>query len=571
MNCTPDKERKDLIDLKKKLSTVTVLVCIALFIPLAVALIYGVNVDPNSVTANNLKQLSVSYGSLNFAFADDASFDLYSSITENAREIDSSFRDFAAEKPYSVTFTESNNTPITYTLYMTTNADDCVYVSPDGKYYMMSPEVAENLIVREEFSSLNDLKTLPVATVGGFGSGLTVQPDSYTWTYTALDGSMPTVTSENKASNPVVKFDGSDEGSLRINFDKKPDSLHLSITKSDGSIVFDDKYENLASSNRILYNSDTKLTLKAVAQWYEIDGAEYFGEASYTLDLLYDVAPTYKVVDAGGVSAGDFTVLRMSDFNDGELLGVESQTGLPEKIRAYDAGDGLKIAFLPMASTLKEGTYTLHLTTDSGHQTDVDVKIKSSQEFDSYTLIFTDEDLTKAFNEANITEFEKLTANLTAQSVNEHMYEGKFVYPTGSSKLAEGGADYGTNLEVISLYTKEYIHNGMQLQAAKGQDIKASNNGKVVFAGNTGLYGGTVVIDHGCGVLSYYGNLDSVSVSVGDSAVKGETVLGKAGSTGFACVKGGAEAKKATVTYFATSFGGIFIDPASPCRYGINF
>ncbi len=557
--------------MNKKTSTVTVLICIALFIPLAVALIYGINVDPNSVTANNLKQLSVSQGSLNFAFADEASFDLYSSITDNAREIDSSFRDFALEKPYKVTFTESNNTPITYTLYMTANSDDCVYVSPDGKYYMMAPEVAENLIVREEFSSLNDLKTLPIATVGGFGSGLTVQPDSYTWTYTALDGSMPTVSSSDKANNPTVKFDGSDAGALRINFDKKPDSLHLNITDKDGSIVFDDKYENLSVSNRILYNSDTKLTLKAVAQWYEIDGAEFYGEASYTLNLLYDVAPTYKVVDAGGVAAGDFTVLRMSDFNDGELLYVDSQTGLPEKLSVYDAGDELKIAFLPMASTLKEGTYTLNLRTESGHETNVDVKIKESGEFDAYTLIFTDEDLAKAFNEENINEFDKLVSDLTANSVNEHLYEGKFVYPTGSSKLAEGGADYGTALEVISLYTKEFVHNGMQLSAAKGQEIKAANNGKVVFAGTTGLYGNTIVIDHGCGVLSYCGNLDSVSVNVGDSVVKGETVLGKAGSTGFACVKGDVEAKKATVTYFATSFGGVFIDPASPCRYGINF
>ena len=553
----------------KKVSTAAVLVCIALFIPLAIAVIYGLNVDPNSVAANNLKRLSVTYEDNTFSFEDSNTFDLYSSISQNAREIDGTFRDFSLETPYTVTYTEDNDTPITYLLYMSKNMDDCVYVSPDGQYFMMDEEIASKLVVREEFSSLNEFKSLPVGTISGFGEEIVLKAESYTWTYTALDNNMVNFTGKQQSNNPLIKFDGSQDGTLTINFDKTPDALMLNISGSDG-VVFDDKYENLSASSLISYNSDTKLILTITAQWYEIESAEFFGETVYTVPLLYDVAPTYRVVDTKGVPAGDFTVLRMSDFNDGEKLTVINDIGIPEEMNVYDSEDGVKIMFVPMNCDLEKGTYTLTLRTESGHEQSVDVKVSRAVEHDEYTLLFTDENLSKAFTQENFEEFDSLVTSLTEESTNAFLYDGKFVYPTGSSKLVKGGASYGTKLEVISLYTKTYTHEGMQLEAMNGQKITASNNGVVVYADNTGLYGNMVVIDHGCGVLSYYGNLKEISVNVGDTAVKGETVVGKAGSTGFACVQDGAEATASPMTYFAVSLDGIFIDPSSPCKYGIN-
>ena len=554
----------------KKCSTSVVLLCIALFIPLVVAVIYGINVDPNSVAANNLKKLSVNFGEYSFSYDDDNTLGLYSSISENAREIDETFRDFSAEKPYTVTYTEENGTPITYMLYMSKNADDCVYVSPDGKYYMMNSEVASKLVVREEFSSLNEFKSLPSVTVKGTGEGVELHPDSYSWTYTALDNSKPHLEGTSDVTNPLIKFDGTESGTLTVEFDKQPDSLMLKITDKAGAVAFDDKYENLSATNRLTFNSDTPLTLAINARWYEIDGAEYYGEASYTVPLLYDVAPTYRVVDVNGVPAGDFTVLRMSDFNDGERLTVINDIGIPEKVNVYDASDSVKIAFIPMNCDLEKGSYTLKLITESGQEKELDVKVKRAIDHDEYTLIFNDEALSTAFTEENFTQFADIVTNVTEGSTNEKLYDGKFVYPTGSSKIASGGFTYGTKLEVISLYTRKYTHEGMQLEAAKAQSVKASNNGVVVYADKCGLYGNLIVIDHGWGVLSYYGNLDEISVSAGDSVIKGETVLGKAGSTGFACARGGATAKPTTMVYFAISVDGVFIDPSSPCKYGIN-
>ena len=58
---------------------------------------------------------------------------------------------------------------------------------------------------------------------------------------------------------------------------------------------------------------------------------------------------------------------------------------------------------------------------------------------------------------------------------------------------------------------------GLTYAAADGETVTAPQAGNVVFAGTLTLTGGTVVIDHGCGVKSYlYGVERGQSVSAGD-------------------------------------------------------
>ncbi len=76
-------------------------------------------------------------------------------------------------------------------------------------------------------------------------------------------------------------------------------------------------------------------------------------------------------------------------------------------------------------------------------------------------------------------------------------------------------------------------HLGYDLAATKNYPVEAGNNGVVVFSGDLGLYGNTVILDHGFGLQSLYGHLASISVDVGDETKRGD-VLGYTGSTGMA-------------------------------------
>jgi murein DD-endopeptidase MepM/ murein hydrolase activator NlpD len=79
----------------------------------------------------------------------------------------------------------------------------------------------------------------------------------------------------------------------------------------------------------------------------------------------------------------------------------------------------------------------------------------------------------------------------------------------------------------------ESYHLGLDLASTAGSNVTASNRGKVVFAGDNGIYGKTVIIDHGLGIYSLYGHCSSLLVQDGDSVMAGQ-VIAKTGRTGFA-------------------------------------
>lgn len=79
----------------------------------------------------------------------------------------------------------------------------------------------------------------------------------------------------------------------------------------------------------------------------------------------------------------------------------------------------------------------------------------------------------------------------------------------------------------------EQRHLGVDLASNAHSEVPAANNGKVVFCEDIGIYGNTVVIDHGFGLFSLYSHLSSISVTQGDGISAGQTI-GYTGTTGLA-------------------------------------
>lgn len=74
-------------------------------------------------------------------------------------------------------------------------------------------------------------------------------------------------------------------------------------------------------------------------------------------------------------------------------------------------------------------------------------------------------------------------------------------------------------------------HSGVDLKAAEGIPIKASNRGRVVLVADHFFGGRSIVIDHGGGIQSMYFHLSRVSVQVGQ-VVEKRDLIGLAGSSG---------------------------------------
>lgn len=74
-------------------------------------------------------------------------------------------------------------------------------------------------------------------------------------------------------------------------------------------------------------------------------------------------------------------------------------------------------------------------------------------------------------------------------------------------------------------------HKGVDFAGPKGLPIIASQEGRVVFAGNARGYGNVVYVNHEDGVQTRYAHLDTITVSSGQSLEKGQ-IVGSLGNTG---------------------------------------
>ena len=70
---------------------------------------------------------------------------------------------------------------------------------------------------------------------------------------------------------------------------------------------------------------------------------------------------------------------------------------------------------------------------------------------------------------------------------------------------------------------------GVKLDGFAGENF----SGFIVYADELGIYGNTVMIDHGMGVVTLYGHMSTIDVNEGNIVEKGD-IIGRTGETGLA-------------------------------------
>jgi murein DD-endopeptidase MepM/ murein hydrolase activator NlpD len=137
----------------------------------------------------------------------------------------------------------------------------------------------------------------------------------------------------------------------------------------------------------------------------------------------------------------------------------------------------------------------------------------------------------------------------TADPSPSRFWQGPFERMARSSRMA-GYAEYRTYYYNNAEIDKQ-VHLGIDLASTKHAEVHAANRGKVVFAKYLGIYGNTIILDHGQGIFSLYSHLSEIGVAVGDMKDKG-AAIGLSGATGMA---GGDH------LHFSMIVNGIFVTP----------
>ncbi len=120
---------------------------------------------------------------------------------------------------------------------------------------------------------------------------------------------------------------------------------------------------------------------------------------------------------------------------------------------------------------------------------------------------------------------------LALNSRQEFLWTGAFLQ-LSQSKVEAAFADHRQYLYHGHVVDTQ-DHLGFDLAVTAHYPVEATNNGEVVLAQYVGIYGNTIVIDHGYGLQSLYAHLSSFNVRPGDTVVKGH-IIGRSGMTGLA-------------------------------------
>jgi hypothetical protein len=137
----------------------------------------------------------------------------------------------------------------------------------------------------------------------------------------------------------------------------------------------------------------------------------------------------------------------------------------------------------------------------------------------------------------------------TADPSPLRLWHGVFERMARSSRMA-GFAEYRTYYYNNEDIDKE-VHLGIDLASTKRAEVHAANRGNVVFADYLGIYGNTIILDHGQGIFSLYSHLSEIAAAIGEQKDKG-AVIGFSGTTGMA---GGDH------LHFSMIVNGIFVTP----------
>ena len=143
----------------------------------------------------------------------------------------------------------------------------------------------------------------------------------------------------------------------------------------------------------------------------------------------------------------------------------------------------------------------------------------------------------------------RMIRSLCRQSGPSQLWEGPFSRMKNAAPMALFG-DRRTYLHG-GKPVGESLHEGVDLASLAQAQIEAANAGIVHFTGPLGIYGNSVILDHGLGLMTLYAHLSAIQVNPGQ-AVRKNDILGRSGESGLA---GGDH------LHFGVAVHGEFVDP----------
>jgi murein DD-endopeptidase MepM/ murein hydrolase activator NlpD len=296
-----------------------------------------------------------------------------------------------------------------------------------------------------------------------------------------------------------------------------------------------------------------RVTARDASLWHSFSGNEAVLEKTLTID---NTPPTLQLiaddryVNFGGVGAIVYKA-SADTATSGVKIGDYFFPGFPGQVK--DHPDHFLALFAHPYNVPPEARPTLVATDKAGNTREMRLayELKNVQ-YKKSTLAISDsflqnkvapllgdvaarpaapKDVFVAVNRRLRKENEDRITAVTKTATPSMLWQDAFAQ-LSNSKVEANFADQRTYTYNGQLIDTAY-HLGYDLSVTKNYPVEAANSGTVAYTGDLGIYGNTVILDHGLGLFTLYGHLSSIDVKAGDAVAKRQ-VLGKTGETGLA-------------------------------------
>ena len=438
-------------------------------------------------------------------------------------------------KTFVLRYTRGDSTA-NYRFYMSAEMPEQVYYKDGDDNCYKADSLKSRAFMEKSYAvSLYDT-AVPVLTVGGNAS--VIQPSEITWNYSTVDGKYTPISVPT--SSDIKNIDNISKTTLNVSFSRQPSNAV--ITVYDGE-------EQMFSK---LIQDFTGITTKEIkyykvqihATWNEEEGQNSYGSATYVFNarIIPDAEFSFSATDVqqGGVIA----LTAKNALASG--LQFECTPDIKATPVFFDTAAGA-FAYLPTSYLTDPGEYTLKMTYD-GTEYEQSITVREFK-FNSKTYINPASVINSVFSAENLAAEETVRITVFSQpSSSGLLCEGeKPKVPTKRTDHKTGYGNYVTFKETGG----EARHDGVDYDVSKGSDVKAILSGTVVYVGETAIHGGTIVIDHGNGVRSWYCRVNTDLVTTGQSVKQGD-LIAKTNDSGFG---------DASRMHLGVSVGETFVSP----------
>ena len=448
-------------------------------------------------------------------------------------------------KTFAMSYVRGDTVAIYY-FYMSAQRPDQVYFKDESdNYYKVNDNMTIRSFMETKYAvSLYDT-TVPVLTAGD--SGTVISPCEIKWYYSTVDGnytsvSVPTVTE-------ITNIDRISKKTLGISFSRKPDNTVVTVFDGGQTVLIKplEEFTGIPAKEAKYYKVEVR------ARWNATEEQKSYGEAAYQFNayIMPDAEFSFSATD---IEQGSFIAITAQNAS-AQGLEVECTPELKDMPEFYNNGDSAT-AFLATSYETEPGEYQLKLTYD-GVTIEQTITVREPEKYNKKTYTNSASDIKAVFSDENLAKEDDIRETVfTSQSASGLLCaDEKPVSPVKNTNHKTGYGIY-VSFKESDLETR---HDGIDFEAKKGADVKAVLSGTVVYVGEMPIHGGTIVIDHGNGMRSWYSRVDTSKVSVGQTVSQGD-VIAKSNDSGF-----GDSAR----VHLGFSIGRTFVNPRAVIDKGL--